>query len=73
MLGAEPGRLIGVETWDSADIENWITPFVGSDLVYDVHHVRVDGVAVLMLVVAPPKAGDPIFALQRGTGDATDV
>jgi hypothetical protein len=70
ILGVDAGRLHGLmKRWDSADIENWIAPFVGPDLVYDIHYVEVRGRDVLMFVVGPSKQGDPIFALQRTTQD----
>jgi Putative DNA-binding domain len=69
IIGAEPGRVAGVPQWDSADIENWLAPLVGPNLVYDVHYVTIQGKDVLVLVVASPRPGDAIFSMQRDTAD----
>jgi hypothetical protein len=67
----EPGNLPGVPEWDSADIEKWLTPFVGPDLRYDAHYVRVEGHTgqVLFLAIDPPKEGDPIYNLLQASED----
>lgn len=69
LLGVEAGQLSGTTVWDSADIENWLAPFVGAELVYDVHYLTAQGQDVLLLEVAPPSKGDAIFSLQATTGD----
>jgi hypothetical protein len=71
ILGVEPGNLIGVPVWDSADIENWLSPYTGIDLRYGPpDYIAVDGVHVLFLVVDPPNLGDPIYCMQKAGGDA---
>jgi Putative DNA-binding domain len=69
LIGVEAGRLHGIEVWDSADVESWLSPFVGPDLIYDVHYVSAQGHDVLVLEVDPPKRGDGVFCLQATTGD----
>jgi hypothetical protein len=69
LLGVEAGRVIGVPVWDSADIESWLSRFVPSELMYDVHYVTAEGKDVLVLEVDPPRQGDTIFCLQASTGD----
>jgi hypothetical protein len=69
LLGVEPGQLPGVPLWDSADIQTWLERFVETELRYDVHYVPLSGVQVLVLEVEPPRAGDPIYALQRTSAD----
>jgi hypothetical protein len=56
LLGVEPGSLSGVPEWDSADIEKWLTPFIGPDLRYDADYVSVEGHPdqVLFLTIDPP-------------------
>jgi len=66
LLGVEPGNLPGVPQWDSADIENWLSPYVGPDLRYGPpDYVTVGGAQVLFLVVDPPRTGDPIYSMQK--------
>ena len=71
LLGVEPGNLSGVPEWDSADIEKWLTPFVGPDLRYDAYYVRVEGRSghVLFLTIDPPREGDPIYNSSRSSRD----
>jgi hypothetical protein len=69
LIGIEPGNVPGVQRWDSSDIENWLTRFVGPDLRYDVHYVPYEGKEVLFLTVDAPRDGDPIFNLQQASQD----
>lgn len=69
LLGVEPGNLAGVELWDSADIETWISRFAGPDLRYDEHYVQKDGKQVLFLTIDPPKQGDPLYHFREGSED----
>ena len=65
LIGVEPGKVHGVPHWDSADIENWLAPYVPDELRYDVQYVGIDGEEVLFFVVDAPQQGDPIHCLQR--------
>jgi len=69
LLGVEPGGAPGVPLWDASDIENWLTPFVGPDLRYEVHYAPFAGQQVLFLTVDAPRAGDPIYNLQKARED----
>ena len=71
LLGVEPGNIPGVPEWDSADIEKWLTPFVGPDLHYDTYYVRITGhtAQVLFLTIDPPSDGDPIYNLLQTSED----
>jgi hypothetical protein len=69
LLGVEPGNLAGVELWDSADIETWISRFAGPDLRYDEHYVQKDGKQVLFLTIDPPNQGDPLYHFREGSED----
>jgi hypothetical protein len=40
LLGVEPGVCPGMPDHDSADLENWLRPFVGEKVVFDVHLSR---------------------------------
>jgi len=73
ILGVEPGNLVGVPVWDSADIENWLSPYTGIDLRYGPpDYITVDDVHVLFLVVDPPSLGDAIYCMQRAGADADE-
>jgi hypothetical protein len=73
IVGVELGNLAGVPVWDSADIENWLSPYTGTDLRYGPpDYITVDGVHVLFLVVDPPRPGDPIYCMQKAGADADD-
>jgi hypothetical protein len=73
ILGVEPGNLVGVPVWDSADIENWLSPYTGIDLRYGPpDYIAVDDVYVLFLVVDPPRIGDAIYCMQRAAADADE-
>ena len=69
LLGVEPGNAPGVPQWDASDIENWLVPFVGPDLRYDIHYVAFAGQQVLFLTVDAARAGDPIHNLQKASQD----
>ncbi|MFN8131645.1 MAG: hypothetical protein U0R70_08860 [Solirubrobacteraceae bacterium] len=65
LLGVEPGCVSGMPGHDRADIENWLRPYVGPDLVFDVDTVSLGGERVLFFTVDPPRQGDPIFPLRK--------
>jgi hypothetical protein len=69
LIGIEPGKLVGVDVWDSADVENWLVRFTGRELRYDLHYVELTGKHVLFLTIDPPKQGDPIYCLQRASAE----
>jgi hypothetical protein len=58
LLGVEPGAYRGMPVHDSADVENWLRPYLGDKVLYDVHYVTVDGRSVLFVTVDPPRSGD---------------
>lgn len=72
LLGVEPGAVIGVPVWDSADIENWLSRFVPSELMYDIQYVSAGDKDILVLEVDPPRQGDSIFCLQASTGEGNE-
>ncbi len=65
LIGVEPGKVHGVPHRDSADIENWLAPYVPDGLRYDVQYVETDGKEVLFFIVDAPQQGGPIYCLQR--------
>jgi hypothetical protein len=71
LIGVEPGNVPGVAAvWDSSDVENWLTPFAGAELRYEIHYVPYAGTHVLFLIVDAQREGDPIYALQKASADA---
>lgn len=69
LLGVEPGSYVDVPEWDSADVQNWLERFVERELRYDIHYVKADGHRVLVFSLDAPRAGDPIYALQKDSQD----
>jgi hypothetical protein len=73
ILGVEPENLVGVPIWDSADIENWLSPYTGTDLRYGPpDYITAGEVSVLFLVVDPPRAGDRIYCMEKAGADADE-
>lgn len=73
VVGAEPGRLAGVPEADPADLTNWWTPYLGADGPRWVPHwVPVDGKTVLVVEVAAPRLGDPLFTARKSTTGLAD-
>jgi schlafen family protein len=70
-LGVEPGRISGVAVLDPADLENRIARYVGPDLRWEPHYVHLQEATVLVVEVAAPRQGDPLFALRRTFQDPT--
>lgn len=66
LVGVEPGSVLGVDTVDPSDLEQDLTPYLGPDLVWSAEYVTLDGKNVLIMVVNPPKFGDPIHYLRKG-------
>lgn len=67
VLGAEPGAVSGIEPADSADLLNWIAPFVGvaDGPQWDPHYVELEGKQVLVITVAAPRDGDRAWPCRR--------
>src|SRR5262249_2152274 len=66
LLGVEPQNLCGVTRIDNADLERGVCAYTGRDGPHwSPEYVEISGVDVLVVTVAPPKAGDPIFALAK--------
>jgi hypothetical protein len=65
LLGVEPGTSHGVKVHDSADVENWLRPYLGERVVYDIDYVAFQERSVLFVVVEPPQWGDDIHPLRK--------
>jgi hypothetical protein len=66
LIGVEPGKVWGVDPIDNAQLESGTTPYLGLDGPQaSPEYVDVDGKPVLVISVAPPRAGDRIFAFEK--------
>lgn len=66
IAGVEPGSLVGVGMTDVAEIHDRIAKYISpGEPRWSAQYVRLDGRSVLVVTVESPKAGDPIFTLQR--------
>lgn len=63
VLGAEPGRVDGVQALDHADLVQKIKTFADGPR-WTPHDISYSGMTVLVIVVAPPRNGDHIHTLQ---------
>ncbi len=71
LLGVEPGTYHGMPVHDSADIENWLRPYVGDKVIYEIDYVTApDGQKILFITVDPPQWGDDIHSLRKAGEDA---
>lgn len=64
VVGAEPGTVGGISPVDHAYLTPKLTRYVGSEVRWHATYVPVDGQAVLVMRVEPPKYGDPIYPLR---------
>lgn len=67
LVGVEPGNLEGVTPVEHADLENWLTPYLGpTGPQWVPSYVQDQGKHVLLISVDPPRWGDPIFVPRPG-------
>ena len=69
LLGVEPGNLPGTVEFDSADLENWLSPYIGDKIAWSPDYVRYKGTPVLFITVEAPRWGDDIQCLRQGAED----
>jgi len=73
VLGVEPGRVVGVEPMDPAELESRVEPYVGvGGPRWEPHYVDIDGVAVLVVEVGPPRWGDGAHPIRKEFGQRGD-
>jgi hypothetical protein len=66
VVGAEPGQVRGLEPVDAATLEPWVNAYLGDDGPrWTPHWVSVDGIRVLVVEVAAPRQGDPVYCLAK--------
>lgn len=67
LVGVEPDCIHGCEACDPADIDNWISDYLGADgPQWQPTYVEAEGKTVLVITVEPPHWGDPIRTLRKG-------
>jgi hypothetical protein len=66
VVGASPGQAVGLTEVDPAVLEARLAPFLGSDGPrWQPHWVSFQARPVLVIEVAAPAQGDPIYAIRR--------
>ena len=66
LIGVEPGSITGVDTLDPTKLTDAILRYVGTDGPrWNAEYVGVDGHTVLVVVVRPPRHGDPVHTLRH--------
>ncbi|MFI8793444.1 helix-turn-helix domain-containing protein [Streptomyces sp. NPDC055105] len=66
VVGVEPGNVTGLATIDLADLESGIRPYLGHrGPEWNPSYAKFDEKDVLVISIAPPKAGDAIFTLHK--------
>jgi hypothetical protein len=69
LIGVAPGTLGSAPELDPADIVQALTPYTGTQLSWHPVYVPFQGSRVLVLVIDPPRWGDPVWRLERGSED----
>jgi hypothetical protein len=64
VVGVQPGAAPGVPAFDHATRRRRIKTYADGPR-WTPHHVDFAGVTVLVIVIEPPRSGDPIHALQK--------
>lgn len=66
VVGAEPGNRCGIRAADPASLSQAIDTFLGQERPsWTMHYDERDGSNVLVITVAAPQPGDPIFTLHK--------
>jgi hypothetical protein len=70
LIGAAAGaETVGIERHDAAKLWDWIGPYVGTDgPVWKGDYVMIGERSVLVIIVEPPRWGDPIHLLRKEYG-----
>ncbi|MPY81277.1 MAG: hypothetical protein GEV04_23245, partial [Actinophytocola sp.] len=65
IIGADPKGLLGISPVDPANLRPWIERYVGSAVRWRSEYLTEQNKQVLVVIVEPPRAGDPIYPLRR--------
>lgn len=68
VVGAEPGRIDGIDVPYPADLEPALVPFIGESVMWTPFAVTVGDANVLVIAVEPPQSGDPLHPLRKQHG-----
>jgi hypothetical protein len=66
LIGVQPGEVRGVRSSDPEKIHSRVRPYVGGLISWRPEYTTVDGRQALVVIVDPPRLGDPIYPLQKG-------
>jgi hypothetical protein len=73
VLGAEPGRIAGLEPIDGANLEPWVNGYLGPNPPrWTSHWVDADERSVLVIEVAAPQPGEAVFCIWRESDKIRD-
>lgn len=65
LVGVEPGAVNGVKTVDPEVLVGQVRAFVGDAVRWTPEYIPFSGVQVLVVIVDPPRPGDPIHCLRK--------
>ena len=68
LVGVEPDQLKGIQPVDPADLDAQLRRFTADQVDWSFQFVQVDGRHVLVVIVEPPRPGDPIHTLRSQFG-----
>ena len=71
VLGLEPGSVTGQESIDPSALTQGLRPYLGSQgqtPVWSALWGSFEGVGVLVIMVEPPRQGDPVYVLRKAHG-----
>lgn len=73
VVGVEPRTTRGITPIDPSRLRSRLNPFLGpSGPAWGHDYVSFSGYEVLVVIVEPPRWGDPIYPLRKGYDDAPD-
>jgi Putative DNA-binding domain len=74
VVGVEPKNRVGVQRIDPADLSVKVDQYVGgvNGPAWEPHYIDFQGVTVLVVVVEPPRQGDPVWPLRKEFSPAQD-
>jgi hypothetical protein len=70
LVGVEPGAWGTAPELDPAEIVGALEPYTGTELAWHPVYSEYEGHRVLVIVVDPPRWGDPIHRFARGANDS---
>jgi hypothetical protein len=65
LVGVAPTKLAGVKTVDPERLVGQIAPYFGNEIRWSPEYVKLNNVDVLVIVIDPPRWGDPIHSAHK--------